>query len=210
MAFHRIPTRLRLSVLSSPCVTRSSAKFSYSTLSRPRRFTFPRKALWLIPIASGLTLYLLPHPSPHIPSIFASPTLIPCTDQLLPEHTLISSPSEPQKSILSRILHLLYEKIWEPIRTATRFIHLAVLFVPVIIMMPMLLVGEPEAKLHGDRWGAVWWYGLLVARMEAAGPTFIKVCPSFYPAMYFRQLNPFFAASPMGSLSCRPIPLSAL
>jgi aarF domain-containing kinase len=60
-------------------------------------------------------------------------------------------------------------------RTATRFIHLTVLFVPVIVMMPMLLVGAPEAKLQGDRWGAVWWYGLLVARMEAAGPTFIKV-----------------------------------
>jgi aarF domain-containing kinase len=41
----------------------------------------------------------------------------------------------------------------------------------------MLLVGAPEAKLQGDRWGAVWWYGFLVASMEAAGPTFIKVRP---------------------------------
>jgi aarF domain-containing kinase len=39
----------------------------------------------------------------------------------------------------------------------------------------MLLVGRPERLLKGDRWGAVWWYGLLVSRMEAAGPTFIKV-----------------------------------
>ena len=60
--------------------------------------------------------------------------------------------------------------------------RLAVLFVPVIVMIPMLLVGASEAKLQGDRWGAVWWYGLLVSRMEAAGPTFIKVrsCNSIF------------------------------
>jgi hypothetical protein len=39
----------------------------------------------------------------------------------------------------------------------------------------MLLVGKPQKSLGGDRWGAVWWYGLLVSRMQAAGPTFIKV-----------------------------------
>ncbi|GLB35914.1 putative ABC1 family protein [Lyophyllum shimeji] len=39
----------------------------------------------------------------------------------------------------------------------------------------MLLVGKPEKKYQGDRWGAVWWYGLLVRKMEAAGPTFIKL-----------------------------------
>jgi aarF domain-containing kinase len=192
MAFHRIsslPLTLRLSVLSSPSPIRSTIRTHwkhrlkssyYSTHSPhpPRPFSFPRKALWLLPIAGGLTIYLLPNPSPHIPSFFASPTLIPCpssSNQCPPKRPLISSPSEPRQSILSRILHLLYEKIWEPIRTATRFIHLAVLFVPVIVLIPMLLVGTPEAKLQGDRWGAVWWYGLLVARMEAAGPTFIKV-----------------------------------
>jgi aarF domain-containing kinase len=192
MAFHRIsslPFALRLSVLSSPqasCTIRSSAlrihwkhpqKSTYSThsLPPPRRFTFPRRALWVIPIAGSLTFYFLPHPSTHIPSLFTSPTIIPCSTQPTSKRNLISSPSEPRQSILSRILLLLCQRIWEPIRTATRFIHLTVLFVPVIVMMPMLLVGAPEAKLQGDRWGAVWWYGLLVARMEAAGPTFIKV-----------------------------------
>lgn len=190
MALHRIsslPFALRLSVLQASCPTPSPAlrilwrlplKSTYSTRSLPPlrgRFTFPRRALWLIPIAGGLTLYFLPHPSPHIPSLFASPTIIPCPTQPASKRNLISSPSEPRQSILSRILHLLCQRIWEPIRTATRFIHLAVLFVPVIVMMPMLLVGAPEAELQGDRWGAVWWYGLLVARMEAAGPTFIKV-----------------------------------
>jgi aarF domain-containing kinase len=39
----------------------------------------------------------------------------------------------------------------------------------------MLLVGSPEERLQGDKWGAVWWYEFLVAQMDRAGPTFIKV-----------------------------------
>lgn len=39
----------------------------------------------------------------------------------------------------------------------------------------MLLVGSPEERLQGDRWGAVWWYDHLVAQMDRAGPTFIKL-----------------------------------
>ncbi|PFH54886.1 hypothetical protein AMATHDRAFT_169702 [Amanita thiersii Skay4041] len=46
---------------------------------------------------------------------------------------------------------------------------------PVIVSTPMLLVGKPEKKYKGDRWGAVWWYSLLVRQMAAAGPTFIKL-----------------------------------
>jgi len=201
MAFHRIsslPVNLRLSILSFPqasyllrsCALRTHwqhrLKSTYSTLPPPppRRFSFPRRSLWLLPIAGGLTLYLFPSHSLHLPSIFASPTLIPCSnpDQYPPKRTLISSPSEPRRSILSHVLHILYKRVWEPIRTGARFVRLAVLFVPVIVMIPMLLVGASEAKLQGDRWGAVWWYGLLVSRMEAAGPTFIKVrsCNSIF------------------------------
>ncbi|EJT99927.1 ABC1-domain-containing protein [Dacryopinax primogenitus] len=39
----------------------------------------------------------------------------------------------------------------------------------------MLVVGKSEKKLDGDRWGAVWWYGLLTAQMQRAGPTFTKL-----------------------------------
>jgi aarF domain-containing kinase len=53
---------------------------------------------------------------------------------------------------------------------------LFILFLPVIISSPMLLIGVPEKRLKGDRWGALWWYELLVGKMESAGPTFIKVC----------------------------------
>lgn len=73
------------------------------------------------------------------------------------------------------MIGLLTDYIWGPILTARRFIHLFYLFLPVVITMPMLLVGSPDMQMHGDRWGAVWWYDFLVKRMQAAGPTFIKV-----------------------------------
>jgi hypothetical protein len=63
-------------------------------------------------------------------------------------------------------------RVWEYVLTAKRFIYLLFLFIPVLISSPMLLVGK---SYRADRWGAIWWYGLLVSRMESAGPTFIKV-----------------------------------
>ena len=148
----------------------------------PRQFTFHQKSILFLSLTGLGALYLLPHSSSQslLPLICASPTLIP--ERRSPsfsqdEETMISSPTEKRERILTRIVHLIREQIWEPIRTATRFIHLLILFTPVIITTPMLLVGTPDLKLHGDKWGAIWWYGLLVKQMEAAGPTFIKVCP---------------------------------
>ncbi|KAF9040455.1 ABC1-domain-containing protein [Hymenopellis radicata] len=46
---------------------------------------------------------------------------------------------------------------------------------PVLLSTPMLLIGKPEKRLGGDRWGAVWWYDYLVTKMQQAGPTFIKL-----------------------------------
>ncbi|TFK36951.1 hypothetical protein BDQ12DRAFT_706154 [Crucibulum laeve] len=112
-------------------------------------------------------------------SVFSSPTLIPCPPPvILSPKTLtptIFSPSESNLTMGSRIRKLLRDNIWEPILTARRFIYLFFLFMPVIICSPALLIGKPEKKYKGDRWGAVWWYGFLVHQMEAAGPTFIKL-----------------------------------
>ena len=72
--------------------------------------------------------------------------------------------------------------ILEPILTFFRFCHLFLLFGPVILTSPMLLVGRPERRRPGkpveheeENWGAVWWYGFLVKQMERAGPSFIKL-----------------------------------
>ncbi|GMK56789.1 hypothetical protein CspeluHIS016_0306290 [Cutaneotrichosporon spelunceum] len=88
------------------------------------------------------------------------------------------SPSEPSVGVLE----LLREYVLEPFLTLVRFIHLALLFCPVIITSPMIFVGTPPRRKPGkpiaeteENWGAVWWYGFLVKQMERAGPTFIKL-----------------------------------
>jgi aarF domain-containing kinase len=134
------------------------------------------RTLWLAPIIGGVVVYLSPNPRLHLPSVFSSPTLIPCPESRDDAHRfMIGSPAEPQRSLCFRIIGVLQDFIWEPILTARRFIHLFCLFVPVVVTIPMLLIGSPDKQLQGDRWGAVWWYAFLVKRMQAAGPTFIKV-----------------------------------
>lgn len=121
-----------------------------------RCHTFRRAVLgrhtWLIVPATALSWHSQRQSGPpHRP-----------TDQRLP--IIVFSPSEHRLSLI--------DHVWECILTAKRFIYLLFLFMPVLISSPMLLVGKPQKSL---KWGAVWWYGLLVSRMEAAGPTFIKV-----------------------------------
>ncbi|CAO1633674.1 unnamed protein product [Sympodiomycopsis kandeliae] len=97
--------------------------------------------------------------------------------------------------VLNRIASLINDVIIEPIGTAKRFIVLFALFFPVLLTMPMLLVGRKgvtsSRKRKGnhvngdsatyvdvdnqDRWGAIWWFNFLVKQMERAGPTFIKL-----------------------------------
>ncbi|RXW19167.1 hypothetical protein EST38_g6693 [Candolleomyces aberdarensis] len=133
----------------------------------------PARALWALPVAAGVALVCVNRrPDDNVPSrVFSSPKLIPCRDV----QPLILSPSEVDLDVGSRLRVLLRNKLWEPIFTAGRFVHLFILFFPVILSSPMLLVGQPSKRYRGDRWGAVWWYGFLVRQMEAAGPTFIKL-----------------------------------
>jgi aarF domain-containing kinase len=178
-----LPMNLQLLVMSAPCsrrvITRHASTWHplafTSVHARVFRHSTPRKILWLIPITAGLLLYVYPD-AYSVSNLFASSTVIPCPAPKPPHiQPTIFSPAEPHRSILSRILALLRDKIWEPIRTGLRFVHLVVLFMPVLISAPMILIGSSEKRYHGEKWGAVWWYGLLVRKMEAAGPTFIKV-----------------------------------
>jgi len=96
-----------------------------------------------------------------------------------PSHIVATSPAEPRLGPIGFVK--LY--ILEPFLTVLRFFHLAILFGPVIITSPMLLVGKPERRKRTgkpvaeaeENWGAVWWYGFLVKQMERAGPSFIKL-----------------------------------
>lgn len=192
---HALPSQMRLLVLShrlsivrgpGSSLRHTFQRSQHTALSHLQSFKSPNKSrtrlwrniAWLIPVTGGVALYLYPSQQLHLPSIFSSPTLIPCTEHDLDvqaRDTIIGSPAEPHMSIPSRILSLLQEHLWEPVLTARRFIHLFYLFIPVIITMPMLLIGKPERRYKGDKWGAVWWYEFLVRRMQTAGPTFIKV-----------------------------------
>ncbi|KAI5815200.1 hypothetical protein BZA77DRAFT_316693 [Pyronema omphalodes] len=60
------------------------------------------------------------------------------------------------------------EHLWEPIATSVRFVTLLVIFAPVILTAPVILLRESKA-------GQSWWYAFLVQSLERAGPTFIKL-----------------------------------
>jgi hypothetical protein len=141
-----------------------------------------RRVFWAFPLAGGLTLCLAPPINSLVCTILTPPAVISCSDSPRRTQPIILSPSESDQSIFNRIVSVLQANVWEPILTATRFIYLFILFIPVIVSSPLLLVGPPEEGYGGDRWGAVAWYSFLVSRMEAAGPTFIKVC-SFLPLL---------------------------
>lgn len=65
--------------------------------------------------------------------------------------------------------------IIEPICTGLRFLHLVVIFVPVIVSIPAVWIGQRQAGRDNERSGTLWWYSFLVTSMERAGAAFIKV-----------------------------------
>lgn len=65
--------------------------------------------------------------------------------------------------------------VWEPLCTGLRFLHLVVIFVPVIISVPAIWIGGRVKERNDERSGTLWWYWFLVKGMERAGPAFIKV-----------------------------------
>ena len=160
-----------------------------------------RHVLWAAPLSAAAALYAANRPPP--PSVLASPAVIPPA----PVRPTIFSPSEAHRSLSAALRALLRDRIWEPVLTARRFLYLLFLFAPVILTSPMLLVGKPDRALNGDRWGAVWWYGLLVTRMEAAGPTFVKVRNFMTSSLHYYSTHP---ALSMGCVARRSVPCSSL
>lgn len=65
--------------------------------------------------------------------------------------------------------------IYEPIATGFRFLHLVIIFVPVIFTTPAVWFGRRRRDRDNERSGKLWWYGFLVRSMVRAGPAFIKV-----------------------------------
>lgn len=65
--------------------------------------------------------------------------------------------------------------IVEPLATGLRFLHLLVIFVPVVVTVPVIWLGSRQADKDNERSGTLWWYWLLVSSMERAGAAFIKL-----------------------------------
>ncbi|KDQ20338.1 hypothetical protein BOTBODRAFT_125948 [Botryobasidium botryosum FD-172 SS1] len=177
------PTRITLGPARQVTRGPSTANFSSARPANPSFFFHPprprpthRQYLLLVPIAGSLALYFYPRQHAIVPTLLASPVIIPCKPSA--SHSFpISSPAEQELSysIPKRIILFLNDRIWQPILTARRFIYLCAIFSPVLFTLPMLLVGEIRDRKHSERWGAIWWYDLLVRQMQLAGPTFIKL-----------------------------------
>jgi aarF domain-containing kinase len=73
------------------------------------------------------------------------------------------------------IYFFIEDYIIEPIATGFRFLHLIIIFVPVIVTIPAIWLGQRRADKDNERSGTLWWYGFLVSSMERAGAAFIKV-----------------------------------
>jgi aarF domain-containing kinase len=73
------------------------------------------------------------------------------------------------------VVFVVDQYIYEPIATSLRFLHLVIIFVPVIVTIPVIWFGGRKKDRDNERAGTLWWYGFLVTSMERAGPAFIKV-----------------------------------
>lgn len=74
---------------------------------------------------------------------------------------------------------LWYHYVYDPIATGFRFLHLVVIFMPVVVTVPAIWIGRRIENRNNARSGTLWWYRFLVKAMERAGPAFIKVGSSF-------------------------------
>ncbi|KAJ5175475.1 ABC1 family protein [Penicillium canariense] len=68
-----------------------------------------------------------------------------------------------------------YFYVYDPIATGFRFLHLAVIFIPVVITVPVIWIGQKVGSHNNAQTGTLWWYRFLVKAMERAGPAFIKL-----------------------------------
>ncbi|TGO15417.1 hypothetical protein BTUL_0040g00240 [Botrytis tulipae] len=73
------------------------------------------------------------------------------------------------------IIYFLDAYLWEPLCTSIRFLHLVVIFVPVLVTIPAAYFGPRDIARDNERMGTLWWYRFLVKAMERAGPAFIKL-----------------------------------
>jgi len=184
----RVPPKSIFTIRHAP--SRSSHRSPYTTYSKPipnQPMHWPRLnlnfALYIGSTSLALALHLSLAPSLVLDSRVTSPEKT--TGQLMLEESerecLASHKASPNQPLILRILKrarlLAIECVIEPIATGLRFVHLVVIFVPVILAIPLACVGPRQPDRSNERIGTIWWYSFLIKSMERAGPTFIKVGP---------------------------------
>ena len=164
---------------------------------KPQRFiaTFARHERHYSSL-SGLRIAFRPPPKPPRTKLLVWSLLTPATFLALSEeehgdgktaeeHMLEASRAEIAKElpddlhgyrrVLGGIWLYLDILIVEPVATTFRFLHLVIIFVPVLATIPVIWFGSRRKDRDNERTGTLWWYSFLVHSMERAGPAFIKV-----------------------------------
>lgn len=179
----RQPVPCMLRTIPKISTTHLITRFSHSA-KRASAYQRTRWVPWIAGIAGGtgifmygaLQLRFLHEKKPS--SLPKEPLTSPPKKDEVREEPL--RPFHVQAYVVSQ--RLLHDYIYEPLCVITRFVYLAILFAPAIVTFPMLFIGNVTSvksddgeEISKERWGALWWYNLLVAQMERAGPTFVKL-----------------------------------
>jgi aarF domain-containing kinase len=87
----------------------------------------------------------------------------------------VPAPLRGSKTVRVGIWRFVDTWIVEPLATGLRFLHLVVIFAPVIASVPMMWFGQRIADRDNERSGTLLWYRFLVWSMERSGAAFIKL-----------------------------------
>ncbi|GAA5822119.1 hypothetical protein JCM11251_004864 [Rhodosporidiobolus azoricus] len=166
---------------SSKCKHRYQSNFRYALLPI---------LLGVGSLSSGALL--LDSPSPPADKLSLK-SILDAVEKPEEDEFLIAANHESRKpppGYIRRLRRFLRDYLWEPLSTSIRFLHLAFIFLPVLVTAPILALelakeGKVRRRLKIGKKGEVreqherattrWWYRLLVHQMEMAGPTFIKL-----------------------------------
>lgn len=87
----------------------------------------------------------------------------------------VPAPLRGSKTVRVGIWRFVDTWIVEPLATGLRFLHLVVIFAPVIASVPMMWFGQRVPERDNERSGTLLWYRFLVWSMERSGAAFIKL-----------------------------------
>ncbi|GAA5955112.1 hypothetical protein JCM3765_003198 [Sporobolomyces pararoseus] len=187
----RLSTPTPRSRPSFPPSPRPYSSHSHHSHSRSNPFNYSSLKYGLLPVLLGVggTSSLLLDSTPPESSKPSIKTILNNVEQPDEKEFLVSTQwrkdARRKKSVIRRFFRMIKEYLLEPISTSLRFVHLAFLFLPVLITAPILALefvddttvvkGKRREKRTRERTTTRWWYRLLVHQMEWAGPTFIKL-----------------------------------